>query len=968
MDILAFDQHDKWKRFGLWLHVGLDPFPGRIAWLKIWWMNRNPKLITSYYINACRLIGGTQFTFLLDSNTLCRLVFRWLAIPWLQRELDAWVQRYNGTARRSDKHKILPQGIPDLIASKPEQFGTKDYKVLVTPDLFDEMETTWAPPDDPVFKLTPDTFDEQATFLYAAIGSPDVNHDSLWIVFSQLLNAFLDLPAIADAAFEEAVANTDDHFEVPDMELLANQRELRHGDAIVGSHGYMGGLDEPPVDEDEDEDEDEVESNVDPREYAQQVDHHCDFTPLTEKTCGRCKAVPNEGEEFTFLHSHSGNQAGRYVCPTCYSHYMNKQGTLTSLRRTTLAGTRLYSCVASTVLIFPPITEKSVSIQRIGPNSLLAQSSSQAAGGRMLMPPPIGFPLSNLSNGHSHGPGVFVAYYASNSVGYTPNHLTHATEQQRRAAQAYAGHGGLVVSIEVRAAIMPIQRTTCKLVGDVLEVIDDVPVHIGGTALKALCFNAMIPAWNRYTDSFPLTIDDVKMRDEKWAALVNRDPDIDIIRSKFFHAAKKTGGAPQFRTKKQVINMHIPNDIYDRMAARKDAVLEQANFDQMIQSIPSTSSPGTLEHMIACPPKPKQTRGKKEVIISLTRASLLTVIHVDTPDDLSQSEEPLFNPLPDSESSVNEGPKRSASPSSLLRTPPSKKICLPQSPESPQMNRLQFANVLKKQVHGTRNDFGAFYKNKIFNVIVYRMKKFTKMNDLLTTTSNWQTLCDDPVSATLIINVDPKYHQTGAFKMARSGETNPALFSDRSNFDVCVKQTYYMSKDLKIAGSSITTGYPIAQDYHSQASKSSCIRVPQLIVPKAKLLSMEVRCLGWGNVLLFMVYDFIRRSIREMDVPPPFAIPQMRFVNAALASTQDVAGDSRDLFLVEERIREDTEGKFRKYINNRAAIPTQFQNAGDNERAAFLAFTQHVQYYMTFKTVFVSDYQGTSLSSSLRAP
>lgn len=59
MDILTIDQHDKWKRFGLWLHIGLDPFPGRIAWLKIWWCNRNPRLINSYYIEAGRKVGGT---------------------------------------------------------------------------------------------------------------------------------------------------------------------------------------------------------------------------------------------------------------------------------------------------------------------------------------------------------------------------------------------------------------------------------------------------------------------------------------------------------------------------------------------------------------------------------------------------------------------------------------------------------------------------------------------------------------------------------------------------------------------------------------------------------------------------------------------------------------------------------------------------------------------------------------------
>jgi hypothetical protein len=52
MDMWAFDQHDKWMRFGLRLHIGLDPYPGRIEWLKIWWTNSNPRLIASYYLEA----------------------------------------------------------------------------------------------------------------------------------------------------------------------------------------------------------------------------------------------------------------------------------------------------------------------------------------------------------------------------------------------------------------------------------------------------------------------------------------------------------------------------------------------------------------------------------------------------------------------------------------------------------------------------------------------------------------------------------------------------------------------------------------------------------------------------------------------------------------------------------------------------------------------------------------------------
>ncbi|KAJ7022416.1 hypothetical protein C8F04DRAFT_1138129 [Mycena alexandri] len=330
MDILAFDQHDKWKRFGLWLHACVDPFSGRIAWLNVWWTNRNPKLITGYYIKSGRQVGGIPLVTQSDpgsenygianchtvtrqrldplligtlqhrwmnklkamnvkpevlwsllhrnfapgfedvleegirnnlynvNDPLHQLVFRWIVIPWLQKELDAWVVLRNSTPRRSDKHKILPQGIPDLIASKPEQYGTKDYKVLVSPEMFDEMEETWAPRDDPVFKLTPDNFDRQALALYDALGSPPVGLDTIWIVYADLLNAFL---ASGDHSFEDELTAADNHFEVP-MELLPGQQDLPDGN---WAYEYLGGLAVPPPEEEEEEDEEDA---VDPRVYA----------------------------------------------------------------------------------------------------------------------------------------------------------------------------------------------------------------------------------------------------------------------------------------------------------------------------------------------------------------------------------------------------------------------------------------------------------------------------------------------------------------------------------------------------------------------------------------------------------------------------------------------------------------------------------------------------------------------------
>ncbi|KAJ6504299.1 alpha-kinase family-domain-containing protein, partial [Mycena vitilis] len=131
------------------------------------------------------------------------------------------------------------------------------------------------------------------------------------------------------------------------------------------------------------------------------------------------------------------------------------------------------------------------------------------------------------------------------------------------------------------------------------------------------------------------------------------------------------------------------------------------------------------------------------------------------------------------------------------------------------------------------------------------------------------------------------------------------------------------------------------------------------VVHQVKLLLMEIRCLAWGHVLLNLVYVFIRRFIRDNSRKPPFDIPDLRFVQAALFFHPTADGKS-DASLVEQRIQLPQGKRFVKYINNRATIPTEFTDAEDNERAAFLSFTQHYQYIRTFKMVFVSDYQGAA--------
>ncbi|KAJ8072978.1 hypothetical protein PM082_019841 [Marasmius tenuissimus] len=69
MDVISVDQHDKWQRWQLYLHLGVEIYSGKLLWIKIWWTNRNPRLICSYYAHACRRLGGVPILTQSDPGT-----------------------------------------------------------------------------------------------------------------------------------------------------------------------------------------------------------------------------------------------------------------------------------------------------------------------------------------------------------------------------------------------------------------------------------------------------------------------------------------------------------------------------------------------------------------------------------------------------------------------------------------------------------------------------------------------------------------------------------------------------------------------------------------------------------------------------------------------------------------------------------------------------------------------------------
>ncbi|KAE9383395.1 hypothetical protein BT96DRAFT_1009240 [Gymnopus androsaceus JB14] len=312
MDVLTMDQHDKHQRFGIRYHLGFDPFPGRIAWFRVWWSNRNPKITAKYFLDSCREREGvplvtqsdpgsenygpancqTAIRHRLDpsliktrqhrwknhtqnvkpeavwsqmrrnffpgietalevdvtqglyniNNPLEKLLFRYLAIPLLQALCDTYTRRYNSSPRRSDKRKVLPQGIPDLICAKPHLFNTEDFTIKVPEDLFDEMEAKYAPPEDPALQLTPPEFQALADMAYQRLGSPVVRLENLWNVYIDMLQALRQLEETQTDEFVVVLEASDSGYDF-EMELIPGLDELREGLAITpGGPCYMGGV------------------------------------------------------------------------------------------------------------------------------------------------------------------------------------------------------------------------------------------------------------------------------------------------------------------------------------------------------------------------------------------------------------------------------------------------------------------------------------------------------------------------------------------------------------------------------------------------------------------------------------------------------------------------------------------------------------------------------------------------------
>lgn len=78
-------------------------------------------------------------------------------------------------------------------------------QIDVPPDVIAAARQLWSPPEHPVFKLVPDSFDVYATQFYADLGHPVVSSFTLWDIFGDMLQCFHNIPddAVLDAILHD---------------------------------------------------------------------------------------------------------------------------------------------------------------------------------------------------------------------------------------------------------------------------------------------------------------------------------------------------------------------------------------------------------------------------------------------------------------------------------------------------------------------------------------------------------------------------------------------------------------------------------------------------------------------------------------------------------------------------------------------------------------------------------------------
>jgi len=120
-----------------------------------------------------------------------------------------------------------------------------------------------------------------------------------------------------------------------------------------------------------------------------------------------------------------------------------------------------------------------------------------------------------------------------------------------------------------------------------------------------------------------------------------------------------------------------------------------------------------------------------------------------------------------------------------------------------------------------------------------------------------------PLNGNLSVNLRKQYGTIrGSFKTAHFGPL-------RANFDLQTKSFPWNSP--------ICVKKPCGREKLDDGN----VKLWQLPLPEEmEMINQELKCMHFAATLMELVYAFIARELKKFS-PPPFSIPQMRYVQAA---------------------------------------------------------------------------------------
>ena len=194
---------------------------------------------------------------------------------------------------------------------------------------------------------------------------------------------------------------------------------------------------------------------------------------------------------------------------------------------------------------------------------------------------------------NSHGlEALLLELKPPSNIGYSEAHTLYDDMRTRMQNLAYASDTPEVISIAVHLKVKELGKAKHLLVGvsdfpdsdflkfkltgaplpfkNVSETQGNIPVHIGVRQLKTIAFYTILPAFLKWSNNYPLTFEDIRMRDKKWVEFVPAEPDINAIAKDFYMfktsgKAAANGGKKVFRTGQAHLMLEIDCEKYQEI-------------------------------------------------------------------------------------------------------------------------------------------------------------------------------------------------------------------------------------------------------------------------------------------------------------------------------------------------------------------------------------------------------------------